>query len=150
MEARLDDGDGELGVPLELPGLLEGAGRAAGVGELAPVDAEQRQPVQQDRPGQLSLTPQVELDDRPKSVGAHTTNVSPIACDCRTAKSSVVETDRRAAYRVCFYCGRECVKTAELFLRVRGCGNERGDCDHRRENPCRVRTPELHGHDRYR
>ena len=71
VEARLDHGHGELGVPLELPGLLEGAGGAAArVGALAPVDAEERQAVEQDRPGQLRLASEVELDDCRRGAGS--------------------------------------------------------------------------------
>ena len=64
VEARLDDGDGELGCPLELPRLLEGARRAAGVDLRAPRDVEDGESVQQHRPGELGLAAQVELHDR--------------------------------------------------------------------------------------
>jgi hypothetical protein len=61
-DAGLDQVDGELGTPLERPALLEGARGPSTVGRLAPPDAEQAQPVEEDRPGELAVAAQVQVD----------------------------------------------------------------------------------------
>ena len=61
VRAALHQPDGQLGLPAQPPRLPEGPRRATALDQLTPRHLEERQPVEQVRPGQLRRPAQVEL-----------------------------------------------------------------------------------------